>query len=196
VLISESGLEVRRIGSPPENAWVFPPANKLAAGGTAVEGIGDGLFSKYVLPKQNALTEVGVKLRAVSRRPARWEIDVPANALQDAFDVYLSIDYLGDLARIRVADRLLADHFYYGPAWRPSLRHWGAPALGQTLVLEIEPISPNTRAYLEPEARPEFASDKEELAEIVSFRIEPQYRVVLTSIATKAENGMSGVGQR
>ena len=160
---------------------VVSPETAIALG--RMGGLGvlnlEGIFTRYALPIAAAPAEIPVTLVAVAGPANQWQLDVPADALDGVCDAYLDIDYIGDVARIRAGDDLLADHFYYGPSWRPSLRHWGERALGKTLTLEIDPITPETKCYLEPAARPDFATLGERIAIVRSFRVEPQCETVL-----------------
>jgi hypothetical protein len=184
VLCSGEELELRRIGGPCRELSIYPPPESLHVHGLALKEASAGLFTDYAMDPPNHTEAPAIGVQAVAEHSDKWEISIPSSALDQFYDVYLSIDYVGDRAKIFLDGVLLADHYYFGPAWRPSLRHWGPRVLGKTLTLEIKPLWNDSWCYLESEARPDF-SGRESIAEIQSFTVEPQYRLVLTAEATE-----------
>jgi beta-galactosidase len=186
VLCDGKQIDVRRIGQPCNEIWICPGLAAVAYENQCAKQNTVGMFSEYSWQQRQLKVDLGVALSQVSEQPAKWEITIPPNVLDDVYDVFLGIDYVGDIARIRVGGELLADHYYYGPEWRPSLRHWKEKALGKTLELTITPITPDTWCYLEPEARPDF-SQSESIAQIRAFSVQPQYRTILRLDETNAK---------
>ena len=103
---------------------------------------------------------------------------MPNDSLEGVYDVYLDVDWIGNILEVQQNGVLIADWIYYGPHFRPSLRHWGPDALGNKLQIKIAPITPETKCYIEPEYRPDF-SGNESISEIRNIKTIPQYRVDL-----------------
>jgi hypothetical protein len=152
-----------------------------------LESDADGMFTRFAIPPVDRPAGTPLVIQRSDDTQNKWTISVPLDARAGSYDTYLDIDYVGDVARIYADGELIADHFYYGPSWRPSLRHWGNRVLGTTLTLEIDPITPKTKCYLEPSARPDFSRSKS-VADVRSFRVEPQYETVLTVDAAGTGN--------
>ncbi|MHC5118156.1 MAG: hypothetical protein ACYSQY_14045, partial [Planctomycetota bacterium] len=83
------------------------------------------------------------------------------------------------ILKVKHNNVLIADWIYHGPGFRPSLRHWGKDVLGSKLGIEIDPITSETKCYIEPEYKPDF-SKRSSIAEIDSIKTIPQYRVILS----------------
>ena len=47
----------------------------------------------------------------------RWDIEIPANAMIGLADVFLVVNYHGDVARLSQAGKLLDDDFFNGEPW-------------------------------------------------------------------------------
>ena len=48
---------------------------------------------------------------------AKWSIAIPAGALNGLSELFLEVDYKGDLARLYGKSQLLDDNFYNGKPW-------------------------------------------------------------------------------
>ena len=83
------------------------------------------------------------------------------------------------MLEVKQNDVLIADWIYHGPHFRPSLRHWGQNILGSKLEIKIDPITSETKCYIEPEYKPDF-SKRNSIAEINSIKTIPQYRIILS----------------
>ena len=111
---------------------------------------------------------------------ATYELTVPGDSLKGLYDVFLDVDWIGDKLWVEKNDVLIADWFYHGLHFRPSLRHWGRDVLGSKLKIKITPITPDTMCYIEPEYKPDFSVNKS-LSEIRNIKTIPQYRIILSA---------------
>ncbi|MHC5183668.1 MAG: sugar-binding domain-containing protein, partial [Planctomycetota bacterium] len=120
------------------------------------------------------------KQGASAKEIALYDLSLPTDSLKGVYDVFLDVDWVGDMLEVKRDGVLIADWFYYGPRFRPSLRHWGPGGLGKKLEIRINPITPQTKCYIEPEYRPDF-SVSESLSEIRGIKAIPQYRIILST---------------
>lgn len=109
-------------------------------------------------------------------RAAAWRIALPARALDGLSDVFLRIQYAGDVARLEAGQRLLADDFYKGTIWEIGLKRFGAEALGKDLELKVMPLRKDAKIYLPREAWPQFPPGGE-IADVSGISAEPEYEV-------------------
>lgn len=86
-------------------------------------------------------------------RSAAWQLTVPATALQGVADLWLELDYQGDIGRLFSGTRLLDDHYFNGPAWRIGLKRFQAE-LADPLTLTILPLRADAPIYIQPEWKP------------------------------------------
>ncbi|MGA7234640.1 MAG: hypothetical protein WBY44_03100 [Bryobacteraceae bacterium] len=85
---------------------------------------------------------------------ARWKIRVPDVKSPAVHQVFLRIDYQGDIARIYAGKRLITDDFYHGAPWEIGLEDVPAADLKQGLELEILPLRADAPIYLAGAAKP------------------------------------------
>lgn len=90
---------------------------------------------------------------------AMWTISLPDGALIATSsrddELVLTIDYVGDVARLYAGERLLADEFWTGRPWEIGLRRF-ADGLADGLRLEILPLRERAPIYLSPGVAPEY----------------------------------------
>ena len=100
---------------------------------------------------------------------AVWKIKLPTKLdLKSA--PLLRIHYVGDVARLTLNGKLIADNFYAGREFDLGLNRYAPEILSGDLRLEILPLRKDAPIYLEPKARPDFGG-KEGLAELQSAEI-------------------------
>ena len=89
---------------------------------------------------------------------AVWKIKLPAK-MDLKLNPLLRIRYLGDVARLTLDGKLIADNFYAGREFDFGLQRYGPEILRGDLRLEILPLRKDAPIYLEPKNRPNFGTD-------------------------------------
>ena len=79
---------------------------------------------------------------------ARYRISLPALVVDDSSDVILTINYVGDVARLYAGDVLLNDNFYNGTPWRVSARRYADAIRRGPLELRILPLRGDAPVYM------------------------------------------------
>ena len=86
---------------------------------------------------------------------AAWRIELPA-AVDFAAAPLLRIRYVGDVARVRIGDRLVLDDFYNGDELELDLsRHAEELSASANINVEILPLTPDAPILLPENTRPE-----------------------------------------
>jgi hypothetical protein len=83
------------------------------------------------------------------KQAAIWEIKVPEHWPGNISNVFLKIDYRGDVARLYSGNRLLDDNFWNGNVWQIGLKEIGYESAKDTLRLYILPLPTHSPVYLE-----------------------------------------------
>ena len=112
------------------------------------------------------------------KNAAVWRIAVPANGMAGLSDVFLRIDYTGDIGRLYSGQRLLDDDFYHGDTWEVGLKRF-APLAGQELTLDVLPLRKDAPIYFSPKARPDFGS-VQQISDVRAITAIPEYEVRVT----------------
>ncbi len=172
------GDKLRLLSRRPNMSFaVYPPAN------FGLNGRKDGVFTRYdcsvpartlrvqwkqiqppkpTEPNPDALAPDDPAFEAAGI----WEVRVPREG-------FLKIDYVGDVARLYVGDRLVADDFYFGRVWEVGLKRLGA----DRLTLKILPLRKDAPIYLPRDRRPQF--DDDEAVGVRDISAEPEYEIVV-----------------
>jgi hypothetical protein len=182
---------------------IYPaPDRALTVDGKAIQGVADGIFTRYTLTLAEKAVPVTAR-RVKAAGPARqvplgpfgvaqapqdadftaaeeWEVRLPADALAGAGEAYLCVDYVGDAARAYIGDRLVADDFYYGRVWEIGLRRFAPQVLEKGVALRFLPLRQDAPIYIAPEHRPAFDGSGVAL-EVRGMRVEVEYKATLTA---------------
>jgi arabinogalactan endo-1,4-beta-galactosidase len=107
-----------------------------------------------------------------------WRVTFPKNMPPGLSDLYLDIDYAGDVGRLYEGKRLLDDNFYNGTAWEVGLKRFGPELLSKELDLNILPLRKDAPIYIPKNKWPSFNGGMQ-VAEIKSVRALSEYEVTL-----------------
>jgi hypothetical protein len=100
---------------------------------------------------------------------AVWKITLPAK-LDLSLHPILRIHYLGDVARLTLNGKLIADNFYAEREFDLGLNRYAPEIFRGDLRLEILPLRKNAPIFLEPKAKPDFGGN-ESLVKLQSVEI-------------------------
>lgn len=190
------GVALRQMGDAHFHAAIYP-ALPATSGKRAKT---DGLFQVFdiTLPAKTLtaqLTQVrpaqkvpplkmtGPEKTAVQPQPetfgasAAWQITLPADVLAGVDDVYMRVDYQGDVARLLSGSEMLDDAYFNGPAWNIGLKRYAA-RLDKPLTLTVLPLREDAQIYLDEAWRPRTFTDGQ-IAEVRSVTLIPEYRITI-----------------
>ena len=177
----------------------FPTLKGLGVGVQIREAGEDGIFRRYAAAVAPKVVPVRLeKLRSASPlgppqmgqevvlaptdadfdHAAQWRVVLPPKALDGLSDLFLKIDYIGDVARLYAGERFLDDNFYNGTAWEVGLKRVGSEDLERGLKLEVLPLRENAPVYLPADAWPPFPPSGE-TAGIRTISASPEYEVII-----------------
>ncbi|MGA2753236.1 MAG: beta-galactosidase [Terracidiphilus sp.] len=106
---------------------------------------------------------------------ARWQITIPAGALSGLSELFLEVNYQGDLARLST-EQLLDDNFYNGKPWMIGLKRFLALDRPSTFELSILPLRNDAPVYFELAHSPEFAPNGQ-IDKLDDIRLVPEYQI-------------------
>ena len=109
----------------------------------------------------------------------QWDVEVSvpelwAKRLEEGEDVFLTIQYVGDVAHLYLGGRLIADDFYKGTPWRVGLKRFWEELKEKPLSLQILPLDPAAPIYFEDVDRV-----KERTAKIITISAEFKSAVIV-----------------
>jgi hypothetical protein len=113
---------------------------------------------------------------------AVYRITVPARAFTGGADLLLRLAYTGDVARAYVGGRLVADHFWFGPAWELGLSRFRDAVAEHGLEIRILPAPEDAKVYVDAAVRQGFDAARGRAA-IDHAELVQVYRVTATARA-------------
>jgi beta-galactosidase len=111
---------------------------------------------------------------------AAWAITVPEGALDGLNELYLRVQYEGDVARLSANHSILVDNFWNGKAWMIGLKRFLASRGPSNFELSILPLREDAPVYFELAGPPWFASDGQ-IDTLNDIRLIPEYQLEITA---------------
>lgn len=182
LLVDGDALRLTSDNSDPLMVSVFPAPPSIAHRGTTLTAQRDGMFQRFTLPPPTLATAVphwekisepgpareiknGPIRQAVPQAPndaefaaaAVWRIKLPAT-LDLTRDPILRFHYRGDVARVMLNGRLIADDFYNGNFFDLGVRRFAPESSGGELRIAILPLRKDAPIFLAKSAVPDFGA--------------------------------------
>jgi hypothetical protein len=110
---------------------------------------------------------------------AKWSIAIPAGALDGLNELFLEVNYKGDVARLSTNHKLLDDDFYNGKPWMVGLSRFLAPDGSGNFELSILPLRKDAPVYFEFSNPLQFATNGQ-IDKLDSLRLVPDYQLVIS----------------
>lgn len=108
-----------------------------------------------------------------NKLPGKWQISVPANYMNGLNNVYLKMDYSGDIGRCYLRDRLVADNYFNGQLWTIGLKKFNTQLEGQKFDLSVTPLRADYEMFFDLD----LAQVKTGKAEIHQLKVVPEYKI-------------------
>jgi beta-galactosidase len=105
-----------------------------------------------------------------------WNIKMPTYRSDELSNVFLKLDYIGDVARLYSGAHLLDDNFWNGISWEVGLKELSSEVQDGALHLDILPLPKKYPMCLEVTGKipPNLAPDE---AHLIKVEFVPQYRL-------------------
>lgn len=177
---------------------VYPAPDRVELNGRRVESVLAGIFTGYTLPLPAPVAYSVRRTKVQPAGPARrvpmgntkqpvaaapkdadfssaevWSLKLPDN-LDLSLDPLLQVRYVGDVARVTLNGKLLADDFYNGNPFEMALRRYSPAITNGQLQIQILPLSKDAPIYLASEAQP--ASDRPSVVSLSAIELVPRYK--------------------
>lgn len=124
-----------------------------------------GLTSPVILPYRPVELPDGVKA------PEEYLLKIPDNYANGLNQLYLHIDYTGDLGELRNGYKLISDNFNNFTTWSVGLRQFGDQIEGQQVNIDLSPFKSGSKIYFDRE----LSRDEMEKTGIRDIKLIPEY---------------------
>jgi hypothetical protein len=183
---------------------ILPGPDSVSVDGDSLRPVRDGVFRRFNAPPPIAFKAKATFESVQSAGPAReiphgkikdpvavapedtdfekaavWRVKLPTD-VDLAADPLLCLHYVGDVARVTLNGKLLADDFYNGNAFEIGLRRHAPEILTGDLRVEILPLRKDAPICLAKEAQPDYG-DKESIVSLYRVEIVPRHQIELNA---------------
>lgn len=107
---------------------------------------------------------------------AKWSITIPSGSMKGLSNIFLQINYQGDVARFYSARKLLTDNFYNGQPWTIGLRRFLDAQGGGAFTLSILPLRSDAPVYFELPDKSDLPTHGQ-VVDMKSIRLNPEYQL-------------------
>ncbi len=108
-----------------------------------------------------------------------WTLRVPEHALDGISDLWLTLDYAGDVGRFYIGNTLADDNFYNGTPWQIGLKRFLPAAFGAPLTFRILPLRAGAPIYLDAAAWKRIAA-KGQTVSVPRISVRPEYEATFS----------------
>ncbi|MFA9375823.1 MAG: beta-galactosidase [Lachnotalea sp.] len=140
VIQKENTIEILTQGK--ANLCVYPAFSNIPTGFREIGKQEE--FTIYESGETCKKATVKFDLIKQNKNSALYEISI--DYLDIADDYFLVMNYDGESAQLSIDNEVIADHFYYGDAWRVGLKRFGFP---EKLIMEINSLDKEAQIFLE-----------------------------------------------
>jgi beta-galactosidase len=189
-------VTLRALEQPDFRFSAWPPLTSLQGASLRVEVLKhDGIFKSYraegipqkviatwnpersnvptSVPHSDATT---VPTKAEFQAAPKWSIRLPRDAFVGVDDLFLNVDYQGDIARLNAADRLLTDDFYKGMPWSIGLKRFRQQVEANNLNITVLPWRDRSKVVLDSFGTKKNQGDG---ARILGVTVLPEYQLTI-----------------
>ena len=111
----------------------------------------------------------------LSQNSYEYLLKIPDNYLAGLNQLYLHVNYNGDIGELRFGYKLIADNFNNFTPWQIALKQFGNQIEGQQLKFELFPFKANFKIYFDKE----LSKDEIEKTNIRNIQFVPEYSIDL-----------------
>ncbi|HVZ30326.1 MAG TPA: beta-galactosidase, partial [Asticcacaulis sp.] len=202
VSFDKGAMELRSMGDANFKVGIYPALDKTPSGDLSI-GLAKttGIFQTFVAKAQpKDLTATLTELRPAGKAPpivnggragkavqpypenigrtsAAWSISVPKGALDGVADVFLDIDYQGDIGRLFAGADMIDDDYYFGAPWQIGLKRF-KDRLDAPLTVTVMPLRKDAPIYIDDAVRAALPPG-DQVAVVKSVKLVPQYALHL-----------------
>lgn len=153
---------------------VFPATgNASVKGGSRISGMENGVFTCYKIKAPVKEYKISYET-SMKHEVLQCVIHIEAKDMDELNELYLHIDYVGDVAQAYINGRLITDEFYKGTKWEIGLKRYANELAKSPLTLFISALFKDAPIYIEN--RPEF-NGTDKIVDIRSIKLIPEYKM-------------------
>ena len=169
VIVTENSIELLSIGKKQVNFSIFPGVEEtLSTNGRASEKvININMFQNHVINLENK--EINYEIQKIDE--TRIIINFKEDSFGEAKEVFLKIDYIGDVGYAFIDGKLINDNFNNGTTWEIGLKKFEKELIEKGMYLYITPLKKGGIVKRDSSMAALQEVGVEEIVEITSVKI-------------------------
>ena len=169
VIVTENSIELLSIGKKQVNFSIFPGVEEtLSTNGWASEKvININMFQNHVINLENK--EINYEIQKIDE--TRIIINFKEDSFGEAKEVFLKIDYIGDVGYAFIDGKLINDNFNNGTTWEIGLKKFEKELIEKGMYLYITPLKKGGIVKRDSSMAALQEVGVEEIVEITSVKI-------------------------
>ncbi|NYF81323.1 beta-galactosidase [Granulicella arctica] len=117
-------------------------------------------------------------------KAAGWKISIDGYPTAALSDLFLQIDYAGDVARLSSESGVLTDNFFNGTPWVVGLKRFMAANKSDSIHVNVLPLAWDAPIKLETQFRPHL-QEGSQIANIRDVKLISQYQLVIDKVKSE-----------
>jgi hypothetical protein len=109
---------------------------------------------------------------------AEWQLNLAQPLPAGVSDLWLNVDYEGDIGRLYVGKSLVDDDFFHGATWEIGLKRFLPDAVKSGVRIKILPLRQDAPIYLDARVRSKLPTHRE-IAVMNNLTLKPEYEIVV-----------------
>jgi hypothetical protein len=110
---------------------------------------------------------------------SEWKLTLTQPLPPGPSNLWLDIDYTGDIGRLYVGSTLVDDDFFHGATWQIGLKRFLPEAVRSGVRLQVLPLLADAPIYLDPTVRSKLPQSGQ-IASASRPVLQPEYEVVVS----------------
>lgn len=117
-------------------------------------------------------------------KAAAWKISIDGYPAGSLSNLFLKVDYAGDVARLSSENGVLTDNFFNGDPWVVGLKRFMGESKSDSIRLKVLPLERDAPIKLESQLRPHVREGLQ-IAGVRAVKLIPQYQLVIDKMKSE-----------
>lgn len=176
LLNKKGGLELEKTGDNRIEISIYPGLDKeLSVSTGKCTCKNSGIFQEYIIE----LEEKEVDIKIEQEEDNKAIIKINKDSFERVKDIFLSIDYTGDIGNAFIEGHLINDNFFNGTSWEIGLKRYYPELCNNDLYLYITPIQKGKVVIKDSSMAPQQEFIGEMIAKINSIKTKVVYNTTI-----------------
>ena len=174
ILVSDEEFSIFDTGNTEFEFSIYPKIEKeIYFADKVIEVKNEGIYYSY--KASVPIKKIDIDFKKISNQKAT--VRIPDNAFDGINDIFLHIDYEGDVGNAFIDGRLINDNFYNGTTWEIGLKRFYPDIINKEIYFYIIPKKKGKIITMDSAMALKQEFSGEQFADIRSIKAIPEYKI-------------------